>query len=80
MPGSVSIAAFVFGALLILVAILGGGFKAFGDEISEKVGTPLRVVAGAIGAVVLVTVLLHIVQQSLTDPGPEQIPPESETP
>jgi hypothetical protein len=56
-PGSVAIAAFVFGALLILVAILGGGFKVFGAEVSGTVGTPLRVVAGVLGTGVLLGAL-----------------------
>jgi len=56
-PGSITVAAFVFGALLMLVAILGGGFKVFGAEVSGTVGTPLRVVAGVLGTGVLLGVL-----------------------
>ena len=33
MPQNLSIAAFVLGAILLLVAIVGGGFKLFGAEI-----------------------------------------------
>jgi hypothetical protein len=57
MPGSITVAAFVFGALLILVAIVGGGFKVFGAEVSGTVGTPLRIVAGVIGTGVLLAAL-----------------------
>jgi hypothetical protein len=64
MPGSITVAAFVFGAVLILVAILGGGFKAFGAEISERVGTPLRVVAGVIGALVLLATLYPTLEEA----------------
>jgi hypothetical protein len=37
MPDNVAIAVFVFGAILILIAIIGGEFKLFGSEISKSV-------------------------------------------
>jgi hypothetical protein len=36
---------------------LGGGFKAFGAEVSGRVGTPLRVVAAVLGTGMLIGVL-----------------------
>jgi hypothetical protein len=73
-PGSVEIAAFVFAAILILVALLGGGFKAFGVEVRERVPTPLRVVAGVLGAVLGMAVLigaLYPTFQAILPLGPE---------
>ena len=49
MPESLSIGAFVFGAVLILVALLGGNFKLFGAEINATVGRSLRAVAFMLG-------------------------------
>jgi hypothetical protein len=49
MPESLTIGAFVFGAVLILVALLGGNFKLFGAEINATVGRSLRAVALMLG-------------------------------
>lgn len=58
MPDSVVTAVFIFSAVLILIALLGGKFKIFGSEISEPVSNPLlRLIAGAVGALLLVLVL-----------------------
>jgi hypothetical protein len=51
MPQTITIAAFVFGAVLLLIALLGGGFKIFGAEVPEKVGRTARVVAAVAGIV-----------------------------
>lgn len=58
MPDSIATAVFIFSAVLILIAILGGKFKIFGSEISEPVSNPLlRFLAFFIGAFLLVLVL-----------------------
>lgn len=58
MPDSIATAVFIFSAVLILIALLGGKFKIFGSEISESVSNPfIRFVAFAIGAFLLVLVL-----------------------
>lgn len=58
MPDSIANAAFIFSAILILIALLGGKFKIFGSEISDTVSNPLlRFVAFAIGSFLLVLVL-----------------------
>jgi hypothetical protein len=55
MPDNLKIAAFVFGAILVLIAFLGGNFKVFGAEIAPSVPHPvLRFVAGFLGAILLV--------------------------
>jgi hypothetical protein len=55
MPSSITIAAFVLGGVLFLIAVLGGGFKIFSAEITAKAGTAGRIAAG-IGGVALLTV------------------------
>lgn len=58
MPDSVVIAVFIFGAVLILIALSGGKFEIFGSKISESVSNPLlRLIAGAIGTFLLVIAL-----------------------
>jgi hypothetical protein len=70
-PGSVEIAAFTFGAILVLLALLGGTFKAFGFEISGRVGTPLRVAAGVIGVIFLLGALYPTLRPEPSSPKPE---------
>ena len=53
MPQSITIAAFVFGAVLLLIALLGGGFKIFGAEVSGSAGKAGRTVAGLAGLVLV---------------------------
>lgn len=53
MPQSISIAAFVFGAVLLLIALLKGGFKIFGAEVAANAGKGARVIAGIVGVVFL---------------------------
>jgi hypothetical protein len=58
MPDNIAIAAFVFGAILILIALLGGNFKLFGSEISTSISSRwLRFVAFALGSVFIVLAL-----------------------
>jgi hypothetical protein len=49
MPEHLSIAAFVFGAVLILLALVGGEFKLFGAEISGRTGRFGRALAFVLG-------------------------------
>jgi len=49
MPESLTIAAFVFGAVLILLSLVGGEFKLYGAEVSGKAGKLGRTVAFALG-------------------------------
>lgn len=53
MPQSITIAAFVFGAVLLLIAIVGGGFKIFGAEVSGSAGKGGRLGAGLAGVILL---------------------------
>lgn len=49
MPGTLSIGAFVLGAVLLLVSLLSGGFKIFGAEVSGGTSTSARVIAFVLG-------------------------------
>jgi hypothetical protein len=54
LPQNITIAAFTFGAVLLLIALIGGGFKIFGAEIPRKVPRVGRWVAGIIGTVLII--------------------------
>jgi len=54
MPESLTIGAFVFGAVLILLSLVGGEFKLYGAEVSGKAGRLGRVVAFALGVMLIV--------------------------
>jgi len=49
MPNTIQIAAFVLGAVLLLLALVGGQFKIFGAEIQGMVGPWTRVIASMLG-------------------------------
>jgi hypothetical protein len=51
MPQNLHIAAFVFGAVLILISLVGGRFRIFGAEISDQVGKVGRTLAFLLGLV-----------------------------
>jgi Tetratricopeptide repeat len=83
MPETITIGAFVFGAVLILVALLGGGFKLFGTEVSGKAGTVQRTVAGSLGALLLIFGLVGPLDFTSHQPGddrpsrPDSIPAQT---
>ena len=58
MPQSISIAAFIFGAVLLLVALFGGGFEIFGAKIPGKADRLGRSFAGVVGACLVIVSLL----------------------
>ena len=51
MPDTLQTGSFVLGAVLLLIAILGGNFKIFSAEVSGTVGTFVRWIAGLTGLV-----------------------------
>lgn len=53
MPQNITLAAFVLGAILLLVALTTGGVKIFGAEVSGSTGRTARILAGALGALLL---------------------------
>jgi hypothetical protein len=48
-PSNLTIAAFVFGAVLLLLALAGGKFKLFGAQVSGTIGKFARILAFVIG-------------------------------
>jgi hypothetical protein len=61
MPNNIRLGMFAFGAILILIGILGDKFKLFGAEITAKVSNPiLRFVSLALGTFLLVTSILNL--------------------
>lgn len=53
MPASLSIGAFVLGGVLLLIAILHGGFKLFGAEVSGNAGFIGRIIAFVAGVTLI---------------------------
>lgn len=80
MPDSVAIAAFVFGAILILIAIIGGEFKLFGSEISKSItNRGLRFFCFFFGAALLVFALgIELPPLSALAPTPNDETPTPE--
>jgi len=65
MPQNLQLAVFVFGAVLILIAVLGGGFKIFGAEIRGRVGRTWRIISGFGGLFFLVVLFLGVPIQKM---------------
>ena len=60
-PPNLAIAAFIFGAILLLVGLLGGQFKISAFEMSGRVTLGVRIVAGILGCVLIaVGVLVNL--------------------
>jgi hypothetical protein len=53
MPENIAIAAFILGAVLLLISIIGGKFKIFGAEVSAVVGVTGRTFAGVAGTILI---------------------------
>ncbi|KAA3612171.1 MAG: hypothetical protein DWQ05_19405 [Calditrichaeota bacterium] len=53
MPENITIAAFVLGAVMLLISIVGGKFKIFGAEVSAMAGPISRIFAGIVGTLLL---------------------------
>jgi hypothetical protein len=58
MISNIAIGAFVFGAVLLLISLLGGKFKIFGAEIPGTVGRIGRFIAGAAGVFFILVALI----------------------
>jgi hypothetical protein len=78
MPQNITIAAFVFGAVLLLIALLSGGFKIFGVEISGTTSSPGRIIAGVAGTLLIIIGLYSSVEKRPTpQPLQEEKDPKS---
>jgi hypothetical protein len=73
-PNNIQIAAFVLGAILVLLAIVGGNLEIFGAKIGkEDISTRMRVVSGFLGILfVLVGLLNPSARFSFRDPSPPE--------
>ena len=69
MPQSITIAAFVLGPVLLLIALLGGGFKIFGAEVPGKTGWGGRIVAGIAGTIFICVGLFGSVFNTVVPPS-----------
>lgn len=49
MPQNLAIGSFVLGGVLLLIAVVGGGFKIFGAEVSGAAGPKARIAAAVLG-------------------------------
>ncbi len=53
MPPTIAIGAFVFGAVLLLIALVGGSFELFGIKMEKTAARPARIFAGIAGVILL---------------------------
>jgi hypothetical protein len=67
-PG-ITTAAFVLGAVLLLIAILHGGFKIFGAEVDGTAGRFGRILAGLLGVILIGIGLFNSVSRPLSQPA-----------
>jgi hypothetical protein len=68
MPQNIEVAAFVLGAVLLLLALTTGGFKIFGAEMHGTAGRWSRALAGIGGAALLGLTLWHTLQDGAVAP------------
>ncbi|HKB66873.1 MAG TPA: hypothetical protein VKC61_13535 [Pyrinomonadaceae bacterium] len=89
MPQSTQIAAFMLGAVLLLIALLGGRFKTVFGEINDKVEMPVRLVAFALSLLFLglglkgsieKTATQSLVSEPSTASSPSTAPTQAGTP
>lgn len=80
MPPSFGIAVLVLGGVLLLIAVVGGRFKLFGAEVTGEAGKGGRILAGAIGVLLILVALgspqatPEFAQASGTSPAPNEGP------
>jgi hypothetical protein len=73
MPQSITAAAFVLGAVLLLIAILHGSFKIFGAEVEGSTGRFGHIFAGFLGILLISIGLFGSLYKS--SPQPSVVPP-----
>jgi hypothetical protein len=74
MPSTVAIASFVFGAVLLLLGLVGGRFKLFGSEFSGTLGPAGRAAALVMGAGFIIWGLVHDGRPPAVETGPAPRP------
>jgi hypothetical protein len=79
MPQNIIVAAFIFGAVLVLIALVGGGFKLFGVEIPAITGSLVRIVAGVAGTSLIFIGIYGDFYKTPKSPEPtSQLPPPTQ--
>ncbi|HSZ52428.1 MAG TPA: rhodanese-like domain-containing protein [Caulobacteraceae bacterium] len=83
MPQTLTIGIFVLGAVMLLLALVSGGFKIFGSEMPGVVNRSARVIAFLIGAGLVGFSLIHFreppVAKASTDQGAQVPAPQEST-
>jgi hypothetical protein len=70
-PQNITVAVFVFGAILLLLALSSGGFKLFGAEMSGASGHVPRAISGVLGALLIGFGLWEATREDFhAQPGP----------
>ena len=69
MPQNITIAAFVLGAVLLLISLLGGSFKIFAAEISGKVGKFGRIISFVLSIIFISIGLIGSFDQPSSQPS-----------
>lgn len=73
MPQTITIAAFVLGSVLLLIALLGGSFKIFNAEVASPVGNLLRLSAFLLSIVFFLVSFLSAFVELPKPPRPETV-------
>lgn len=73
MPQNITIAAFVLGSVLLLIALLGGSFKIFNAEVASPVGTLLRLSAFLLSVFFFLISFLSVFVELPKPPRPETV-------
>jgi hypothetical protein len=73
MPQTVTIAAFVLGAIFLLIAVLGGQFEAFGFKLPEQSGKNVRIAS----ALLSIPFILYGIIQNTRGPAAQTVAAQS---
>lgn len=81
MPENLIISLFVFGAVLILISLLGGRFKIFSVAVSSNISSPfIRIIAFVLGmSAMLLALVPNMISNALTNPTALSAPLAIET-
>jgi len=80
MPQNITTAAFVLGAVLLLISLLGGGFKIFGAEVRSSVSGWGRVTSFILGVFFLIVGLFNPFERTLPSSTSSTTPSASPSP
>ena len=78
MPQTLIIGIFVLGAVMLLLALVSGGFKIFGSELPGVAGRPGRVIAFVIGVLLVGFSLFHFKEEPAAKSPETSAPPAAQ--